>query len=278
MEDRAQEFKAWLSSRQVSPNTVETYTNRVRECCRWLGERTATKDSILGYLMDARARGVSPKTERLMIAAFRQWSKMLGQELVNGFEPRKIPRSLPQPLTHEEIRALLNHRTEHEGLSSIRARAMVAVMYYCGLRIGETVGLTLDAIDTNQRTLKVLGKGSKERIVPMADECWKLLQRYIAVRPMKDAPWLWQNSTGGPIQDRAGAYGRLRTWARKSGVRGFHPHRLRHSFGTEMLTNGADLRTVQELMGHASVATTQVYTEVSPALLHKKYDAFHPKV
>src|SRR6478736_3416397 len=165
----------------------------------------------------------------------------------------------------------------------LRDRALIEVLYATGLRVSELVGLRLSDLRTNEGFLKCIGKGSKERIVPIGDTAVEWVQKYIAqARPVllgkKASPWVFVNARGGARLSRLGFWKILKACGRRAGVRGrLSPHVLRHSFATHLLERGADLRAIQAMLGHADLSTTQIYTHVLEARLRQVYDRFHPR-
>jgi site-specific recombinase XerD len=190
-------------------------------------------------------------------------------------------RRLPRSLKREDVATLLDRIPARSPLE-LRDRALFELAYSCGLRCEEIVNLDLDSVDFDGEELRILGKGSKTRVVPVGEPAQRSLERYLARgRPSLDQagdePALFVSKSGrrlGPSDVRR----RLQAWIRHAGLAsGISPHSLRHSFATHLLEGGADLRTIQELLGHASVSTTQVYTWVESRRLRKQYDRSHPR-
>jgi integrase/recombinase XerD len=204
----------------------------------------------------------------------------------------RVPQGIPKALTESQIEAILD-AIEGDGPLALRDRAILELLYASGLRISELVGLDLDALDIDDGVVRVLGKGSKERVVPVGRGARGALERYLAggrltlrvARPARgksagarsDADAVFLNARGGRIT-RQGCWRIVRDAGARVGMgERLSPHVLRHSCATHMLDHGADIRVVQELLGHASVSTTQVYTKVSPDRLRAAYDAAHPR-
>jgi integrase/recombinase XerD len=188
--------------------------------------------------------------------------------------------SLPRPLTEREVEALLVAPDASEPLGA-RDRAMLELMYASGLRVSEIAGLPRDSVDLDARILRVRGKGGKERLVPFGKSAEGWIRRYLEdVRPALDrsgAGALFLSARGRPLT-RQRLWQLLEAYGRKAGVRGrLTPHSLRHSFATHLLEHGADLRALQMMLGHADIATTQVYTRVTPSRLRTVYDRYHPR-
>ena len=233
-----------------------------------------------------RAAGLAPSTIGRRMAAVRSAFRhqvLLGLRTDNPAAevatPRRI-RSLPRTLSPSESERLIeaaNGTTPR----ALRDRALVELMYGAGLRVSETVGLARTAVDLDARIVRVLGKGDKERIVPLGRPAAEAVRRYLALgRPHLDRryrPDLFLNARGGALT-RAGAFLILRKLAAKAGLEPerVHPHLLRHSFATHLLEGGADLRSVQEMLGHADLSTTERYTHVSDRRRRETYFSAHP--
>jgi integrase/recombinase XerC/integrase/recombinase XerD len=194
--------------------------------------------------------------------------------------PKKESR-LPRVLGPDEIARLLD-RIPASGPLEVRDRAMLEVTYACGLRAEEIVNLDADAVDFDSEALRVTGKGSKTRIVPMGEPAQRALDRYLrqarpALATERSEPALFVSRRGRRLSP-SDVRRRLDRWVREAAVAGHvSPHTLRHSFATHLLEGGADLRSIQELLGHSSVSTTQVYTRVEPGRLSREYARSHPR-
>jgi len=194
--------------------------------------------------------------------------------------PKKASR-LPRVLGPDEIAVLLD-RIPASGPLEVRDRAMLEVAYACGLRAEEIVNIDADAVDFDSESLRVTGKGSKTRIVPMGEPAQRALDRYLSqARPAlasdRAEPALFLSRRGRRLSP-SDVRRRLDRWVREAAVAGHvSPHTLRHSFATHLLEGGADLRSIQELLGHSSVSTTQVYTRVEPGRLRREYARSHPR-
>ena len=197
--------------------------------------------------------------------------------------PPTPPRSLPKAITVEEVEALLDAAGFDDTPLALRDRALLELLYATGARISEAVGLDVDELDLDGGTVRLFGKGSRERIVPVGRFARTAIDAYLVrSRPLlatggRGGPAVFLNSRGGRLS-RQSAWAVLRSAAEKAGLRGaLSPHTLRHSFATHLLDGGADVRVVQELLGHASVATTQIYTLVTVERLREVYAAAHPR-
>ena len=273
--DRALEsFLALLAARRA-PRTVDAYRRDLADFAAFLerSPATATAGDVHAWLADLRARGQAPSSIARRASAARTFFRhlvLLGLRADNPAAEVELPRRhkrLPRSLSPGEVERLIEAAS---GVSprALRDRALVELLYGAGLRVSEAVGLDGGRVDLESRLVRCLGKGDKERIVPVGREAAEALRRYLARgRPFlnrRHRPELFLNAQGGPLT-RAGAFLVLRRLAAKAGLEPerVHPHLLRHSFATHLLEGGADLRSVQEMLGHADLGTTELYTHVS---------------
>ncbi len=277
-----------LAAARLAPRTVEAYRRDLDALTAFLGHgpTTATTAELERYVAELRAQGRSPATIARRTAALRSFYRhqtLLGARRDNPAAELELPRrrrTLPRTLSAGEAMRLIE-AAPGTTPRSLRDRALVELLYGGGLRIGEALGLEKGSVDLENRLVRVLGKGSKERIVPLARETAEALRRYLAHgRPFLDArhrPELFLNARGGPLT-RAGAFLILRRLAGAAGLEPerVHPHLLRHSFATHLLEGGADLRSVQEMLGHADLATTELYTHVTDRRRRELYYRAHP--
>ncbi len=280
-------FLALLAARRA-PRTVDAYRRDLADLARFLGKppAEATEEDIKAWLADLRGRGQAPASVARRAAAARAFYRHLGLLGVRNDNPAAdvdLPRRrarLPRTLSPAEVERLIaaaNGTTPR----SLRDRALVELLYGAGLRVSEAVGLERGSIDLDGRLVRCIGKGDKERIVPLGREAAEALRRYEARgRPYLDRrhrPELFLNAQGGALT-RAGAFLILRKLADKAGLDAerVHPHILRHSFATHLLEGGADLRSVQEMLGHADQGTTELYTHVSDGRRRDTYFSAHP--
>jgi integrase/recombinase XerD len=287
VDDSVESFLALAASR-LAPRTVEAYRHDLAHICAWAKASPATLDTdrLVEYVAQLRADGLAATTIARRIAAIRGYYRhqvLVGSRSDNPAAELELPRrhrSLPKTLSPGEVERLIeaaNGTTPR----ALRDRALVELLYGAGLRVGEAVGLERSAVDLERRLVRAFGKGSKERIVPIGREAVESVRRYLARgRPFLDTrhrPELFLNARGGGLT-RAGAFLILRTLAEKAGLEPgrVHPHLLRHSFATHLLEGGADLRSVQEMLGHADLATTELYTHVSDRRRRELYYRAHP--
>jgi integrase/recombinase XerD len=282
-----EKFLAVLAARRA-PRTVEAYRRDLADLAAFLGgdPAKADADEIRGWLADMRARGLAPASIARRGAAARSFFRhlvLIGEREDNPAAEVDLPRRrqrLPRSLSPREVERLIEAA---QGVTprSLRDRALVELLYGAGLRVGEAVGLDRGRVDLENRIVRCLGKGDKERIVPLGRQATEALRRYLARgRPHLDRrrrPELFLNAQGGALT-RAGAFLILRRLAGKAGLEParVHPHLLRHSFATHLLEGGADLRSVQEMLGHADLGTTELYTHVSDQRRRDTYFRAHP--
>jgi site-specific recombinase XerD len=277
MRDRAA-IDRFLESPGLGDGTRRSYRVDVEEFGRWLDERGLRVADVdvrvlteyVAELGRARPRKLAPATIARKVAAIRSFLRFtLGPTRVpdGSFAPKR-PRRLPETPKPEEIDAALAE-LDGDGALALRNRALVEVVYSAGLRASEAVGLDLVDVDFEREQLHVRGKGGKERIVPLGEEAAHLLARYLH----EARPGLVRGAQNAVFVSARGR--RLDT----STLRRIfaHPHRLRHAFATHLLEGGADMRTIQELLGHSSLSTTQIYSHVDARRLRRVYDRAHPR-
>jgi len=280
-------FLALLAARR-SPRTVDAYRRDLAALAAHLGKRVgaATAEELETYAAQLRADGLSPATIARRTAAARSFFRH--QQLLGAREdnpaaavrlPRR-PRPLPKTLSPGEVERLIDAALGTQP-RDLRDRALVELLYGAGLRVSEAVSLERAGVDLESRLVRVTGKGGKERVVPVGRHAAEALRRYLARgRPFLDRrhrPELFLNAKGGPLT-RSGAFLVLRRLAERAGLdpARVHPHLLRHSFATHLLEGGADLRSVQEMLGHADLSTTELYTHVSDRRRRELYFRAHP--
>jgi integrase/recombinase XerD len=280
-------FLALIAARR-SPRTVEAYRRDLSALGAYLGKPIAgaTLEELERYTAQLRADGLSGGTIARRTAAARSFYKhqqLLGARTDNPAAGIKLPRRakpLPKTLSPGEAERLIEAAAGTKP-RDLRDQALVELLYGAGLRVSECVGLGKAGIDLEGRLVRVIGKGDKERVVPIGRHAAESLRRYLARgRPFLDTrhrPELFLNARGGPLT-RAGAFLILRKLAEKAGLdaQRVHPHLLRHSFATHLLEGGADLRSVQEMLGHADLSTTELYTHVTDRRRRELYYRAHP--
>ena len=277
-----------LAAARLAPRTVEAYRHDLGHVTAWLGRSPAdaSPDELAAYVAQLRADGLAPTTVARRLAAVRSFFRhqvLLGARTDNPAANVELPkrrRTLPRTLSPAEVERLLDAAAGTTP-AALRNRALGELLYGAGLRVSEAAALDRQSVDLEHRLVRCLGKGSKERVVPIGREAADALRRYLARgRPYLDRGHrqeLFLNANGGPLT-RAGIFFILRRLAAKAGLEPerIHPHLLRHSFATHLLEGGADLRAVQEMLGHADLATTELYTHVSDRRRRELYFQAHP--
>ncbi len=292
----AEGFLTWLVvEKGRSAKTIEAYRRDLRRYLAYLGDRplsAVTPDDVVEYVAALRSSELAPATVAKATVVMRSLHRYLAIEddlpdPTARLERARVPASLPKAISEAEVLRLIDSIGGDSPVDR-RDRVIVEVLYGCGIRIAELVGLGMGDVDLDGRLLRVFGKGAKERVVPLGRPAVRALEAWFdpggrpALVPARwrsrdDADAVVLNQRGGRLT-RQGAWLVLRNRARLAGLGAeVHPHVLRHSCATHMLDHGADLRAVQELLGHASISTTQTYTKVATARLWEVYDRAHPR-
>jgi integrase/recombinase XerD len=284
--------------RGLSPNTIAAYRNDLTQFVDFLQSRDSSlqgngswkridTEALTAFVLDLHERGYSDKTKTRKVASTKALFGFLLEEGVIDKNPMEdfaspgVGESLPETLSVEEVEALLS-AGEADTPMSLRDRAIIEIMYATGVRVSELVSLDIDDVDLDENFVRCMGKGSKERIIPVHDEAVEAVRVYL-----QDG----RESLAGPAAGRAlfvsrkgGRLTRQALWlilkgrAQAAGIeRKITPHTLRHSFATHLLIGGAQLRHVQELLGHASITTTQVYTHLTSEHVRAQYESSHPR-
>jgi integrase/recombinase XerD len=286
------EFITWnRTEKGLSANTVEAYRRDLRKLLVWaagLGKSIRSLDR--GDLIDLLARmkdeeGNVDQTLARFTSAVRSFYRYLMRERLVGVDPtehlapRKVWQRLPHFLTPEQVEAVLA-QPDLGSLAGFRDRTMLEVLYATGLRVSELVGLTVRDLDLETGLLTCFGKGSKQRRVPLGRAAVEFLRRYWPIRQQllgnRSSDLLFLEPEGKAMT-RQQFWRRLKGYGHSAGVAYLTPHLLRHSFATALLRNGADLRSVQLLLGHSDISTTQIYTHVTDDHLREVYQKFHPR-
>jgi site-specific recombinase XerD len=286
------EYDRDLRARGAAERTRRAYAVDLSGFLDWVepsgrGPGEVRHRDVRRFAAGLSSAGAAPATVARKLAAVRGLYAFLVRTERAGQNPAELVSSpkraekLPQVLSVEQMRSLLERIPAHTPLE-LRDRAMLELAYSCGLRCEEIVNLDVGALDFESEQLRVLGKGGKERILPVGEPAQLALQRYdergrraLATDPREPALFL---SKSGRRLSNSDVTRRLGLWTKEAAIAGgVSPHSLRHSFATHLLEGGADLRTIQELLGHASISTTQVYTRVDAARLRDTYAASHPR-
>lgn len=276
--------------KRYSPNTL---SGRARdlgqfaaycERAKLADVRAITIHDVRAYLSARHRQGLQPVTLHRHLSSLRNWLNYLVRQQVLNANPAtavrapKVRRRLPGVITADALNAALDQRSDNA--TDLRNHAMIELMYSAGLRRAELMSLDVNSVDQAQREIRITGKGNRQRLVMIGDKARLALDRWLAIRSHTSAagePALFTGQRGRRISSSVLAVA-LRNWARSRGMgTHLHPHRLRHSFATHMLENTGDLRAVQELLGHANLTTTQIYTHLDWKHLARVYDDAHPR-
>jgi len=282
-----------------SVNTLDAYRNDLQQLASFAGEEAAkqglisswenfSRQVMLSYMLNLKERNYAATTIARKVAATRSFFGFLKSEGTIKTDPTEnmsspsVGKSLPKPITISQVRQLLEQPAKLNTVEAKRDKAMLELLYASGMRISELVNLNLGDVNTDEGFVKCFGKGHKERIVPIYEQAARSVQEYIAeTRPKlahkKDGVALFLNPRGDRLT-RQGFWQKLKEYAKSAGLgTRVSPHTLRHSFATHMLSGGADLRAVQELLGHANISTTQVYTHLTSEHVRRTYERSHPR-
>ena len=297
MDTYVTEYLGYLSvERGYSRHTIAAYGRDLRDYVAFLSQRAVsdltivTRDDVTAFIAALWERGLAPSTVERRVAAVKGLHKFLVREGITDNHPTarlplpKVPERLPEVISIEDVDRLLGQPFP-DSPAGLRDRAMLETLYGCGLRVSELTGLELSGVDISAGYLRVFGKGGKERIVPVAGMAAHALDAYLKngrprLRPKKslrgvDTSAVFVNTRGGRIS-RQGVFVIVRSYGDRVGLK-MHPHTLRHSFATHLLEGGADLRALQEMLGHADITTTQVYTHVDRRHIREEYLSTHPR-
>jgi len=276
-----------IHERRLSAHTAEGYGHDVRVLLE-LTKETALHDlqmhQIRRFIARLHGRGLGGKSLARMLSAWRSFFNYLARDHgftrnpCTGVRPPKSPKALPKALSPDEATRLVSF-SQSDPLA-VRDRAIFELLYSSGLRLSELTSLSLGDVSFADATVRVIGKGNKTRVVPVGSHALQAIQTWLPVReslPRSNELALFLNQRGDAISPRAVQL-RLKAWSIRQGLPGHvHPHMLRHSFASHVLQSSGDLRAVQEMLGHASISTTQVYTHLDFQYLAKVYDQAHPR-
>lgn len=286
--DALREFESYLMlEKGLSDNTVESYLSDLVELFDYLKIKKVediTSDDIGSYLGAVHDRYNATSLARKM-TTFRQFYKFLLKghyvkvNVMDGFDLPKLPHKLPEIVSLEQAIKVLDHLDLNDDLG-MRDYCMISLLLNCGLRVSEMVNLTTNQLNLRERTIDVVGKGNKERIVPFDYETQDMLKDYLTGARInlnvEGSLLVFLTKKGRPVS-RENFYRILKKRAKEAAAKGhFTPHKLRHTFATTMLDQNADLRSIQELLGHSDLSTTTIYTHVNNAKIKKDYEKFHP--
>jgi len=277
----------------LSSNTLEAYSRDLSHYLQFLEGRGINDpalpqpDTLYDFLGTLRARKLSPRSQARLLSALRTFHRFLQEEGIRRDDPTlplqspRPKRGLPKTLSGLEVERLLN-QPKGDSPRGLRDKAMLEVLYATGLRVSEIISLTLEHLELEAHLLRAFGKGSKERLVPIGPQARARLRIYLeqgreALLKGRSSNRVFLNSHGRPLT-RQGFWKILRGYARQAGItKAVSPHTLRHTFATHLLEGGADLRSIQTMLGHADISTTQIYTFVSTEHLREAYRRYHPR-
>lgn len=281
----------WLES-GLSKNTVAAYQRDLLGFATWLAQfdidlATATRSDILRYQSERMRQGRKVRSDARLLSTLRRFYRYLCREEIRDSDPTtqlespRLGRPLPSSLTESEVEALLNQPDTDEVLG-LRDRAMLEVLYATGLRVTELVSLTFEQLNMRQGLIRCVGKGNKERLVPLGEEALDWLQRYLFdSRPELLHGFVCDDlfpTRRGKAMTRQAFWHLIKRYAKQAEIeKALSPHTLRHAFATHLLNHGADLRVVQLLLGHADLSTTQIYTHVAKERLKSLHAQHHPR-
>jgi len=294
MESRVTEFINYLSvERGLAKNTLESYGRDLRQFQKYLADsqlemvENSTSDTILNYLNSLQSKGRSVSTISRNLAAIKSFYQYLGREHIIEKDPAanlespKLEKKLPRILSISEVEELLR-QPNIQLPAGLRDKAMLELLYATGIRVSELTSLNVSDINLELGHIKCYGKGSKERIVPLGSIAAKCVNEYMTKGRSKlvrlyEEQSLFVNHHGKRLT-RQGFWKIIKKYAMEANIaRAITPYTLRHSFATHLLENGADLRSVQEMLGHADISTTQIYTQVTKNRLKEVYEKTHPR-
>ncbi len=303
MEQKLNDFLTFLSvEKGFSENTLAAYRNDLTQFTEFLESsfsdyqavpaedkwQSVTKQAIVSFILHIKDRQYRPSTVARKVAAVRSFFHFLVAEGLVRDDPTatldspKVGKSLPRAISVQEVDALLAQPAKGSTPAAQRDKAMLELLYATGMRVSELVSLNLEDLNLAAGYVRCFGKGSKERIIPVAPAAVEAVQHYVQHGRRELLPELGESAAflnhRGQRLTRQGFWLIIKGYARQAGIATtITPHTLRHSFATHMLNNGADLRSVQELLGHANIATTQIYTHLTRDRIRQVYDRAHPR-
>jgi len=287
--DLIAQFLAWLSvEKGLSKNTTRSYRYDLAQYRMFVEEECFTdisrirRDDIRDYLFTLQARRLSTRTMARHLVAIKQFHRylflenILDHDCTSNLDRFKVWKTLPEAMTRSEVENLLV-QPDPDTLRGARDAAMLELMYSAGLRISELVGLKREDVLSDLGFIKCRGKGGKERLIPIGMPALEKLERYLDGLSGPRSEWLFVTRLGGPFS-RQGCWKMIREYIRRSGTKKrVTPHTVRHSFATHLLSGGANLRSIQEMLGHADISTTQIYTHVTSDRLKSTHLRCHPR-
>ena len=281
-----------LTQAGLSSNTLDAYRNDITHFIQWMRHEgydltSLNRDNLREYVYNRVLGGDKPRTTARQLSSLRRFFRYLLTEGILKSDPTleiespRLGRPLPKTLSEEDVDRLLA-APDHDKPLGLRDRAMLEMLYATGIRVSELVGMQMQQVDTNQGVAKVIGKGNKERLVPLGEEALDWLGRYLAEARRQllgehRTDFLFVTSRGGSMTRQA-FWHNLKKHVAAAGIQvSVSPHTLRHAFATHLLNHGADLRAVQMLLGHSDLSTTQIYTQVARERLKQLHGRHHPR-
>ena len=272
--------------RAMSPNTVTSYCSDIQkflQTCEVSADKVKPED-ILQYLSSSRK--VSERSQARLLSALRSfydWMQIEGYMSENPCDRVEMPKLgvyLPSVLSVEEVEAIINS-VDRADWMGFRDKAILEILYGCGLRVSEAVGLRISRVYLDEGFIRIIGKGNKERLIPLGEMACSAVREYLDVRPLptdsESGDLLFLNRFGKSFS-RQSMFKLIKKQALVAGIsKEISPHTLRHSFATHLVENGADLRVVQEMLGHESITTTEIYTHIETSTWHEDIINFHPR-
>lgn len=296
MRELATEYRYYLrSERSMQPNTISSYVSDVEAYLMYLEDtlliddpNLITEDNVTRFLLSLKKKKFSTTSISRYLSSIKSFHKFLSKDgltkknVTLQISSPKIDKKLPVVLTVEEVSKLLDSIKGDKPLD-LRNEAMFELIYACGFRVSELVNLKINNLHLTSKMIQVIGKGAKERLVPVNDYAIKVLRKYLLeARPLllkdaKDSGFIFLNNNG-QVLSRVGFFKLLKNLAKEAGIeKDISPHTLRHSYATHLLEAGVDLRYIQELLGHEDISTTQIYTHLSLAKVKEVYKTAHPR-
>ncbi|MFC2013695.1 site-specific tyrosine recombinase XerD [Chloroflexota bacterium] len=300
MKEVVDNFLNYLAvERGYSKNTIEAYHNDLYQLADYIDKEAAksgvippwagfNRQAMLSYLLNLKERGYAATTIARKVAAVKSFFGFMVSEGIikasptEGMTSPKTGKSLPKPISVNQARSLIEQASKLSTPEAKRDRAMLELLYASGMRVSELVSLNLADVDTKGGYVRCFGKGHKERLIPIYEQAAAIVEEYTnlarpKLSPSSDETALFLNRRGERLT-RQGLWQILKGYAREAGLEAqVTPHTLRHSFATHMLSGGADLRSVQQLLGHANISTTQVYTHLTSEHVRRTYEKSHPR-
>lgn len=288
--DLLREFLSYLRvERGLAKNSIESYERDLARLKFWTERENLemvelTRGDLRGFVADLSREGLSPTSVSRVTSAVRGFYKFLlidGHLKKNPSEDLDTPQKgfyLPKFLNQSEIESLLSAPDVSQEIG-LRDRAILELMYACGLRVSEAVDLKISDVELDSGILTCKGKGNKTRKIPIGTSAVEWLKSYLVLRRRKESIEinnLFVSTLGRPI-NRQIIFNFIKEYAKKAGLHDVSPHTLRHSFATHLIQNRADVRSVQQMLGHADISTTQIYTHITDAHLRQTYEKFHPR-